>query len=147
MTVTDLESVPVGTRQRNRSPAIAGLVYGIALLYIFFFSWLSIQRHRTLQSNAMDLGYTDQVVWNTLHGRPLQFSTYENAPIDLPLEQFKRTDVLLAYHVELLLVPISLLYLLYDSPVTLLVLQAVVVGLGALPAFWLARDHLQSDWK
>jgi uncharacterized membrane protein len=146
MTVIDSEGVSSETGQRNRSRAIAGLVYGIVLLYILFFSWLSIQRHRTFQSNAMDLGYTDQVVWNTLHGRFLQFSTYQNAPIDLPLDQFRRTDVLLAYHVELLLVPISLLYLVYDSPLTLLVLQAVVVGLGALPAFWLARDHLQSDW-
>ena len=146
MTVTDSEGVSSGTGQRNTFSrhCWSGLPAGRALHLVF--SWLSIQRHRTLQSNAMDLGYTDQVVWNTLHGRFLQFSTYKNAPIDLPLDQFSRTDVLLAYHVELLLVPISLLYLIYDSPVTLLVLQAVVVGLGALPAFWLARDHLESDW-
>ena len=98
------------------------------------------------QSNAMDLGYTDQVVWNTLHGRFMRFSTFQDAPIDLPLEQFRRTDTLLAYHVELMLAPISLLYLVYDSPVTLLLLQTVIIGLGALPAFWLARDHLDSGF-
>ena len=54
----------------------------------------------------MDLGYTDQVVWNTLHGRFMRFSTFQNAPIDLPLDQFRRTDTLLAYHVELFLAPI-----------------------------------------
>jgi uncharacterized membrane protein len=125
---------------------VSGAVYALACAYVIFFAWLSIQRHASLQSNAMDLGYTDQVVWNTVHGRFLRFSTLQNAPIDLPLEQFRRTDVLLAYHVELLLVPISLLYLIYESPITLLVLQALVVGLGALPVYWLARDRLESDW-
>ena len=94
----------------------------------------------------MDLGYTDQVVWNTLHGRFMRFSTFQGATIDLPLDQFRRTDTLLAYHAEFILAPISLLYLVYDSPVTLLVLQTVVLGLGALPAFWLARDRLGSEF-
>ncbi|MCX6032054.1 MAG: DUF2079 domain-containing protein [Chloroflexi bacterium] len=119
-------------------------IYLLTALFIIFFSWLSIMRHETYRSAAMDLGYTDQVVWNTLHGRFMQFSTYENAPIDLPLDRFRRTDILLAYHAELLLAPISLLYLIYDSPVTLLVLQAAVIGMGALPAYWLARKRLRS---
>jgi uncharacterized membrane protein len=114
--------------------------------FIVLYSWLAILRHKTFGSGAMDLGYTDQVVWNTLRGRPFIFSTYQNAPIDLPLEQFRRTDNLLGYHVELLLLPISLLYLVYESPITLLVLQVVVIALGAWPAFLLARRHLQSEW-
>jgi uncharacterized membrane protein len=113
--------------------------------YAVFYSWLAILRHQTFGSGAMDLGYTDQVVWNTLHGRPFIFSTYENAPIDLPLETFGRTDHLLGYHVELILWPISLLYWIYDSPLTLLVLQAAVIALGAWPAFLLARHRLRSD--
>ena len=36
--------------------------------------------------------------------------------------------------------------LIYDSPVTLLLLQTVGLGLGALPAFWLARNHLESGF-
>ena len=118
----------------------------LILLFTVYFSWLAITRHMMFRSSAMDLGYTTQVVWNTLHGRPFEFSTYENAPIDLPLEQFKRTDNLLGYHVELLLAPISLLYLIYASPVTLLVLQVIGVALGALPAFWLARRRLASGF-
>ncbi len=120
---------------------VAALIVGNMALY----SWLAILRHNTFGSSAMDLGYTDQVLWNTLRGRPFQFSTYENAPIDLPLEKFRRTDNLLGYHVELVLWPISLLYLVYESPITLLVLQAVVIALGAWPAFLLARRHLRSD--
>jgi len=136
----------LGAKAWDRSLLVPGLVCLLTLFYIVFFAWLSILRHETFQSSAMDLGYTDQVVWNTLHGRFMRFSTYQDAPIDLPLDQFRRTDTLLAYHVELVLAPISLLYLIYDSPVTLLVLQTVGIGLGTLPAFWLARDHLGSDF-
>jgi uncharacterized membrane protein len=120
------------------------LVLLLILGNMALFGWLAVLRHESFGSSAMDLGYTDQMVWNTLHGRFLQFSTYENAPIDLPLDQFRRTDILLAYHVELLLVPISLLYLVWSSPLCLLVLQVIVVSLGAYPAFELARQHLDS---
>jgi uncharacterized membrane protein len=132
---------------RRRLRAIDPVLLAVCLLilaYAVFFSWLAIMRHELFRSAAMDLGYTDQVVWNTLHGRFLEFSTYQNAPIDLPLDRFRRTDTLLAYHAELLLAPISLLYLIYASPSTLLVLQALVIALGALPAFWLARKHTGS---
>jgi len=138
-----------GRTIRERFGAVRPMPLAVCLLilaYVVFFSWLAIMRHEAFRSAAMDLGYTDQVVWNTLHGRFMQFSTYEEAPIDLPLAQFRRTDHLLAFHVELLLAPISLLYLVYASPATLLVLQVVIIGLGALPAFWLARKHTGSDF-
>ena len=130
----------------DRRRRAAAVVVILIVSYIVLYSWLAILRHKTFGSGAMDLGYTDQVVWNTLNGRPFLFSTYQNAPIDLPLEQFRRTDNLLGYHVELLLWPISLLYLVHDSPVTLLVLQSVGTALGAWPAFLLAREHLRSDF-
>jgi uncharacterized membrane protein len=129
----------------DRRTWVAAAVGALIVGYVVLYSWLAILRHKTFGSGAMDLGYTDQVVWNTLHGRPFRFSTYQNAPIDLPLEQFRRTDNLLGYHVELLLLPISLLYLIYDHPITLLVLQVVGIALGAWPAFLLARQHLRSD--
>jgi uncharacterized membrane protein len=132
--------------QRGMRAGVPGLVYLATMLYIVFYAWLAVMRHEMFQSSALDLGYTDQVVWNTLHGRFLRFSTFQNAPLDLPLAEFAHTDILLAYHVELLLVPIALLYLVWASPLCLLVLQAAVIGLGALPAYWLARDHLQSVW-
>jgi uncharacterized membrane protein len=121
-----------------------GLLGAAIIGYVAFFSWLSIMRHQTFQSGALDLGYTDQVVWNMRHGRFFCFSTLENAPIDLPLDQFRRTDSLLAYHVEPLLIPISLIYLIWEDPQALLVLQSVAIGLGAVPLFRLARDHLGS---
>ena len=49
-------------------------------------------------------------------------------------------------HVEPILIPISWLYLLYPDPLLLLILQAVVVALGAIPLFALARYKLGSEW-
>jgi uncharacterized membrane protein len=134
-----------GMRSSKKALLAPAIVWALIACAIALYSSLAILRHETFGSSAMDLGYTDQVVWNTLHGRFLRFSTYENARIDLPQEQFRRTDILLAYHVELLLVPISLLYLVLASPITLLLLQSVFIPLGAWPAFRLAREHLDSD--
>ena len=122
------------------------IVWALMVGYVCLYSWLAILRHQSFGSSAMDLGFTDQALWNTLRGRPFLFSTLENAPIDLPLETFRRTDILLSYHVEPLLLPISLLYLVFEDPIAILVLQVVVVTLGAWPAYLLAREHLGSPW-
>jgi len=79
-------------------------------------------------------------------GRPYRFTTYVDAnfDLDIPLAEFRHVDNLLAYHVEPFLVAISLLYLIFEDPRTLLLLQTVVIALGAVPAFWIARDRLES---
>ena len=103
-----------------------------------------MQRHEALHSNALDLGYTDQAVWNTLHGRPLQFSTLDGAVSDLPLARMRRTDSLLAFHVEPLLVVLAPLSALSPGPEVLLLIQAAAVAAGALPVFLFARLRLRS---
>ncbi|TEU15319.1 MAG: DUF2079 domain-containing protein [Anaerolineales bacterium] len=103
-------------------------------LYTITFCALSIRRYDTLDTGGYDLGNMDQAVWNSLHGRFLRLTNIEGV------------DIRLAHHVEPILIPISLLYLIYSSPVTLLVLQTVVIALGALPVFWIAQQRLQSDF-
>jgi len=117
---------------------VAGL---LIVAYIAVFGMLSLRRHQNLRTNALDLGYTDQAVWNTLHGRPFRFSTYLDAAfaLDIPIQDFRQPDMLLGYHVEPILAPISLLYLLHDGPETLLWLQTVALALGAIPVYLLAR--------
>src|SRR5206468_1938973 len=51
-----------------------------------------------------------------------------------------------AIHFEPTLIPISLLYYIFPTPKTLLVLQTLVVTSGAFPAFWLARLRLRNEW-
>lgn len=92
---------------------------------------MSILRHDSLQSSTFDLGNMDQAVWNTLHGRLLHFTSYP-----------KIGQTRLAAHVEPILLPVSLLYLLYSSPKTLLILQTVALSLAAWPLFLLGRAKL-----
>ena len=109
---------------------------GVWLLVIAFavtFFMLALRRHAALATNGMDLGNVDQALWNTAHGHFLAFTNM--APVTNRL----------ALHVEpilLLLVPFYWLGL--GGPGLLLVLQAVVVALGAWPVYWLARDELPS---
>ncbi|MER3486714.1 MAG: hypothetical protein C4345_12815, partial [Chloroflexota bacterium] len=93
---------------------------------------LALRFHDALLTyGGEDLGLTDQIVWNTLHGRPRRCSFYEQAEFTLDIDPraLKHPDMLLAYHVEPLL----------------LVLQAVVVAMGVVAAYWLARLRLRSN--
>lgn len=127
----------------NRGPGLAEIgpwlvLAAMTLAYAATFSWLAVLRHLAFQSHAFDLGNMDQAVWATLHGMPLHFTDMQVG-----------TDVLtnrLAIHVEPILLPVSLLYLIHSGPETLLVLQAVVVATGSIPAYLLARDVLAGRW-
>lgn len=110
----------------------------MTLAYAVTFSWLAVVRHLAFQSHAFDLGNMDQAVWATLHGMPLRFTDMQVGPAVLTNR--------LAIHVEPILLPISLLYLIHSGPETLLVLQALVVATGAVPAYLLAREALGSRW-
>ena len=132
-------------RQRLLSPW--GILACFMAAYVALFGWLSLARHATFNTHALDLGYTVNTVWNTAHGRPFYFSTYQQAEfeLDIPLEEIEHVDNLLSYHVEPLLGPIALLYRLWEDPRLLLLLQTIVIALGALPAYGLARFRLCHD--
>jgi uncharacterized membrane protein len=104
----------------------------VVIAYASYFSVLSIRQHDGFLTHRDDLGRFDQPIWNTLQGRP-----FLRTEAGLQLSRF--TD-----HVEPILVPISLIYLLWDDVRALLILQAVVVALGVFPVFWLTRDELKA---
>ena len=108
--------------------------------YAALFAWLSISRHRAFMTNAFDLGNVDQAVWNTAQGRPLVFTNWRGVDLDLA------TDSRLAMHVEPIYFLIAPLYWVWPSPEALLILQTVVLALGAWPVYWLARERLGSPW-
>ena len=109
------------------------LVLGMLLAYIAFFTWLSVLAHDRFWTGGYDLGNFDQTVWNTLHGRILQFTNVPHANSRLGL------------HFEPILVPLSLFYLLWSDPRTLLLIQTIALAFGAIPTYWLGRERL-SDW-
>jgi uncharacterized membrane protein len=97
------------------------------------FASLSVLRQDAFETGRFDLGNMVQAVWSTAHGHPLQVT-------DLQGDQVSR----LGAHVDPILVLFAPLWWIWSSANMLLVVQAVAVGLGALPAYWLARKHLGS---
>jgi uncharacterized membrane protein len=85
------------------------------------FGWLLIAQHRALHSRAYDLGYFDQVIWNTAHGRWFQTNFVE----------FN----FLGEHFAPVLLVFAALYRLGGDVELVLALQAAAVGLAVLPLF------------
>ncbi len=105
-------------------------VYALIALYAIFFSFLSIRRHDALQSFGYDLGIFDQVIWNTAHGRWFANTVMEDSPN------------FLGHHYAPLLIALTPLYWLWEDARMLLIAQSVVLALGALPVYWLARERI-----
>lgn len=111
------------------------LLLGAAiLLYMAYFTQLTLVRYWAFEARALDLGNFHQAVWNTWQGRPFHLTNQEGVLNRLSL------------HVEPILIPISGLYWIHSGPETLLILQSVVVALGALPLFAIARLRLSNRW-
>jgi uncharacterized membrane protein len=112
---------------RFRARWAGWIVWILIAAYIVFFSLLTIEKHNAFQTTAFDLGNVDQAVWNTRHGRPLAMTNIEGLTNRL------------GTHVEPVLLPISLLYFLWSEPRALLLLQTIVIALGAWPLFLITQ--------
>ena len=108
-------------------------VWAAAAAFAAGFGALSMLRHRSFETGRFDLGNMVQAVWSTAHGHPLRVTT-------LTGEQAFR----LGAHIDPVLMLFAPLWWLWPSPDLLLVAQAIAIGLGALPVYWLARKHLGS---
>jgi uncharacterized membrane protein len=104
----------------------------LIILYIAFFGILTVQKHNAFQTTAFDLGNVDQAVWNTRQGRPLAMTNIEGLTNRL------------GTHVEPILLPISLLYFLWSDPRVLLLLQTIVIALGAWPVYLLTQRAIRN---
>jgi uncharacterized membrane protein len=116
--------VPVSTRT---------LLFSGTAAWIAGFAALSALRQLAFATGRFDMGNMVQAVWSTAHGHPLRVT-------DVHGDQISR----LAAHVDPILVLFAPLWWIWPSANLLLVAQALAVGLGAIPVFWLARKHLGS---
>ncbi len=119
----------------------------MAIGYAIVLSLYMIGRNATFATHAEDLGIMDQVLWNTIHGH-FMIETICNPVTDVnclggssPLATSR-----FAIHFEPILIPLSLLYLVWPSVNALLTLQAVVVASGAIPIWMLAARRLRNPW-
>jgi uncharacterized membrane protein len=118
-----------------------GLVACIIAIYIVVMSGYVLGLQNTFNTSAEDLGIMDQVLWNTSHGHFMVQSicnSVTDANCLAPI--FSR----FAIHFEPILIFLSLFYVFVPSVKCLLVLQVVVVGTGAFPAYLLAARRLRN---
>lgn len=93
-------------------------------------SWTLVQQHRAYNSNAFDLAFFDQIVWNTSQGRPFatSFVPYNFA----------------GQHLEPVLLLFAAAYRVRADVEMLLLTQAAVVAWAAAPLYLAARRVLAS---
>jgi uncharacterized membrane protein len=102
----------------------------LALIGTIFFSSLAIVRHERLNSSIYDLAIKDQVIWNTSQGRWFASSV--------------EVTHYLGDHVQLIFLPLALLYRLWPDVRLLLVLQAGGLVMGVLPLYALTLRRLEN---
>ena len=126
--------VPPRLRGRLEPWIAAAIIAG----YLSVFVWLTVRRHETYHSLGADLGLFDQLFWNTVNGRPFEstMSLGWTEPHSFFADHFSPA--------LWLLVPF---YAAVPRPETLVVLQTVVLDLGAIPVYLTARHRLPPGYQ
>jgi uncharacterized membrane protein len=106
------------------SPRAVYLVTGIWTLLLF----VTAARGYWAFGDTRDLEVFDQALWNTTQGRFYRSSIVGDAN-------------LLSEHFDPLNLSLVVFYFAHPSPLILLAAQAIMLGLGAVPLYWLARDR------
>lgn len=99
----------------------------------FALSWTGLLRHWNLGSYHFDLGNMHQAVFNTSRGRFLEMTD--------PNLFFQSHR--LAYHFDPILAFFAPFYWIYSGAEMLIIGQALVLALGAIPVYYIARDVLK----
>lgn len=95
-------------------------------------AWLSIARYRGYNAGMLDLGNMAQAIASVQWGQPLVY-TAASGPTSR-----------LAFHVEWIYFLLAVPYMLWPDPRLLLIIQAVLFVLGALPVYWMTQRHTHS---
>ena len=110
----------------------AAFVAACAAGYAVYMSVFTLRMHGRFGTYGYDLGQMDNVFWSTLHGHPMH-----DAPLGL-VDDWSE----LRNHADLSTFVFLPLYALKPGAPTLLVIQASVLGLGAIPLYRFASRRL-----
>lgn len=105
--------------KKRKHEAILSL---LIIVYIAYFITASFLRHDNFYTGRFDLGNMVQTVWNTTQGRIFEVTYSEN------LKNSSR----LGTHADVILVLLAPIYALFPHPYTLLAIQTIAIGLGAI---------------
>lgn len=110
------------------------VVLGSILAYGVVFSYFTVLKHDLFRSSAWDLGIFDQVLYTTLHGRFLYYT---------PELYMVPSGNYFGGHFSPILLLALPFYAIRPSATTLLVFQAFVLALGAIPLYLIALKTLE----
>lgn len=121
------------------------MTVALAILYTLYFGILSIQRYKTLYASYYDLGIMHQTVYNTFRAiQTFDFSRILEMTNTTGPEQIYR----MAIHNDILLAFLAPFYFINSTPKMLLVIQTVVLALGAVVVFKLTKQVFHDrKWK
>lgn len=122
------------------------LVIGI-LAFAGYFSYFGILRMNTLYAHYFDLGIMHQTAFNTYRAiTTFDFSRILELTDPYGPKQITRP----AIHNDLILAVLAPFYVFHSGPETLIVLQAIIMALGAIPLYLIIRHlfswHLLWRW-
>jgi uncharacterized membrane protein len=109
-------------------------VFVLISAYAVVFSGFTIFMHYAFKTYAWDLGIFTQSLWTTVNRGKLFYYTIELS--------VNPSGSFLGAHFSPILFLILPVYAVFQSPCTLLVLQSMVLALGALPVYWIATKQL-----
>ena len=133
--ITDWTKNTVGRILRTVESKADRVIFVPITVYAVFFSAYTCYMQYTFKTFAWDLGIMTQSLWTTLNSGKILYSTLE-VPYGNP------TGIFLGVHFSPILFLILPVYAIYQSPQTLLVFQSFILGIAALPLYWIARDKL-----
>src|SRR6266700_5126511 len=106
----------------------------VTLGYIWWMGYETVLRYDSFKATAFDLGNYNQAIWNTIHVRLFVVTNQGEDCYGPPTRR--------GMHFEPILLPLSLLYLFFPDPRTLLIVPTLALAAGALPVFLLTRKFV-----
>lgn len=110
----------------------------ILLFYVPLTTYLAYVRWTHLVYDTWDLSIFQQSLWTTTHGQILWES---------PDHELFGVASFFQVHPSLIMFPLAGVYALFPSALTLIFIEALATGLGAISLFFLARHITRSEGK
>lgn len=104
----------------------------LTIVFVGYFIYVPFLRHNNYFSLRLDLGNMDQTVWNVIHGNGFTLTD--------PMGTIQESR--LAVHADFLLIFLAPLYLIWSDPRMLIIIQTIVLAIGIIPLYLIARKVL-----
>lgn len=108
------------------------ILSSLVVIYIIFFSLICLWKYYNFHYDLLDLAIINQVFFNSAHGNWFASSIHPPS--------------YLGDHFTPILILLLPFYLIYKSPLTLLLLQTIILALAAWPLFLTAKNILGKLW-